>query len=269
MTLHLTHVGTATVILELAGLRIVTDPVLGGPCDCNFGWGMRSRHQRGPHLEPTAIGAADLVLLSHDQHEDNLDTAGRALLAHAPCVLTTRAAARRLGGGNARGADRGGLGSRVVGLLPFESHAVAAPAGGDITITAVPARHGPPLSLPFVGPVVGFVLSWDGLRNGAVYISGDTVYFSGLEEIARRFRIGTAILHLGGASNGLMRFTMDAREGARAAHRLGARTVVPVHYADWTHFRDPPERIVPTFAAAGLTDRLRMLTPGVRCALDA
>jgi L-ascorbate metabolism protein UlaG (beta-lactamase superfamily) len=258
MTLHLTHVGTATVILELAGLRIVTDPVLGGPCDCNFGWGMRSSHLRGPHVASESIGTPDLVLLSHDQHEDNLDADGRAVLARAPRVFTTRAGARRLDGGD----------GRVVGLRPFESQVVPAPAGGAVTITAVPARHGPPLSLPLVGPVVGFVLAWDGLRDGAVYISGDTVYFSGLEQIAERFRVGTAILHLGGASNGLLRFTMDAREGARAARRLGARTIVPVHYTDWTHFRDPPEGIVPAFEAAGLGDRLRVLTPGVRCAVE-
>lgn len=254
MKIAMTHVGTAMLVLEIDGLRIITDPVLGGPCSCHFGWGMRSRHLRGPHVDPASIRRPDVVLLSHDQHDDNLDAEGRVLLARAGTVLTTRRAAARLGDG-------------AIGLRPFEQHVVTH-RGSALRITATPARHGPPLSLPFVGPVVGFVLEWAGQAHGALYISGDTVYFGGIDEIARSFRIGTAVLHLGGAHFGPLRFTMDAREGVRAARTLGARTVVPVHYADWSHFGDREENIERAFLERGLAERLRRLSPGARCAVE-
>lgn len=254
MEIHVTHIGTATVLFELPGITILTDPVFGGPCDCHFGWGMRSRHRRGPWIDRSALPAIDLALVSHDQHTDNLDEEGRAVIASATEVLTTRAAARRLGG-------------RAEGLRAFESR-VFAKNGLEVRVTGTPARHGPPLSLPFVGPVIGFVLEWSGQRHGSVYISGDTVRFGGTRRIAERFRIGTAFLHLGAASYAGSRFTMDAREGALFGKELDARTLVPVHYDEWTHFAEPADRIAPAFTAAGIGDRMFRLAKGARTALE-
>jgi L-ascorbate metabolism protein UlaG (beta-lactamase superfamily) len=124
----------------------------------------------------SALDAIDLVLLSHDHHADNLDAAGRAFLPQAGKVLTTLPGARRLGG-NAKG------------LAPWQTH-----EEGDLRITAVPARHGPP-GIELVDSVtIGFVLEWPGQSKGALYVSGDTVYYAGIDEIGRRFSIGTAIL---------------------------------------------------------------------------
>ncbi len=253
MRIHATHVGTATLLLELPGFTILTDPVLDGPGRAHFGWGMRSRRERGPHLPAEGLPPVDLVLLSHHHHADNLDTAGRAVLGRAGLVVTTRAGAARLGGG-------------AVGLEPFEHRDVPGPLG--LRVTATPARHGPPLSRPLVGPVIGFAIEWRGQERGVVYVSGDTVWFGGVAEVARRFRVGTAFLHLGGAAYGPLRFTMDAREGARAAEALGAGCVVPIHYDEWTHFKDPPAGIEPAFAARGLRDRLRLLPKGGRTELE-
>jgi hypothetical protein len=52
----------------------------------------------GPAVPPDGLGAVDAVLLSHDQHPDNLDTLGRAWLARVPLVLSTASAQARLGG---------------------------------------------------------------------------------------------------------------------------------------------------------------------------
>ncbi len=51
----------------------------------------------GPALTAAEIGPVDVVLLSHDQHADNLDPAGRDVAAVAPITLTTASAAGRLG----------------------------------------------------------------------------------------------------------------------------------------------------------------------------
>lgn len=49
-------------------------------------------------IDPERLGMIDAVLLSHDQHPDNLDDHDRAHLATAPLVLSTAAAQNRLGG---------------------------------------------------------------------------------------------------------------------------------------------------------------------------
>ena len=97
--IRVTHIGGPTVIIEAQGWRILTDPTFDPPGKTyNFGWGSKSTKLTGPAIEPDDIGPIDAVLVSHDHHADNLDDAGRALLAAAPTVITTKAGARRLGG---------------------------------------------------------------------------------------------------------------------------------------------------------------------------
>lgn len=254
MAFAATHIGTATLLLEVGPLRILTDPVFDPPGRTyGFGWGTRSRHTSAPAVSVEELGRIDAVLVSHDQHADNLDDAGRALLPQAPRVVTTQAAARRLGHPGA------------VGLKPFESTTV-----GDVRVTATPARHGPPGSLPIVGHVVGFLLE-SPMLPGPVYISGDTVWFDGVAEVARRFRVHTAFLHLGGVRfpiSGPLRYTFDAREAVTAAQALGARRIIPVHYDGWTHFKQGPDEARRELARAGLSDRVTWLTPGEPTPLD-
>ncbi|NMO17875.1 MBL fold metallo-hydrolase [Pyxidicoccus fallax] len=254
MSFTATHIGTATLLLEIGSLRLLTDPAFDPPGGSyGFGWGTRSRRTSGPALPVERLGRIDAVLLSHDQHGDNLDEAGRALLPQVPRLVTTHAAARRL-------AHPG-----VVGLRPFETTTL-----GDVRITATPARHGPPGSLPIVGHVVGFLLESEALP-GPVYISGDTVWFDGVAEVARKYRVHTAFLHLGGVAfpiTGPLRYTFNPREAVRTAEALAARRIVPVHYDGWTHFRQGPDAFRQAFSQAGLADRVTWLTPGERTPLD-
>lgn len=177
--LAITHIGGPTTLIELDGVRLLVDPTFDAPGRRYwFGWGTSSRKTAGPALTQADLGRLDGVLLSHDQHADNLDDAGRALLPSVPVVLTTVSGARRLGG-------------NAVGLAAFQSHTV-----GDIEVTATPARHGPPLSRPIVGETTGFALRTPGSAS-VLWISGDTVLFDGLLSLADHFTVDTAILHLG------------------------------------------------------------------------
>jgi L-ascorbate metabolism protein UlaG (beta-lactamase superfamily) len=72
-------------------------------------------------------------------------------------------------------------------------------------------------------------------------MTGDTVLFRGLREVPQRIDVGTVLLHLGGVRfpvSGPVRYTLTAREGVDLATQLNARTVIPVHYEGWSHFRD-------------------------------
>lgn len=238
-SVRITHIGGPTALIEVGGWRLLTDPTFDPPGGrYSFGWGSMSRKVAGPAVEPAEVGAIDAVLLSHDQHGDNLDTAGRALLPSAGAVVTTVAGARRLGG-----ATRG--------LEPWTSTMLEKPGLPAIEVTATPCRHGPPLSRPLAGDVVGFALRWDGQEHGALWISGDTVLYDGVREVGERLDVDVALLHLGGVRfpvSGPFRYTMTAKDAVELCSLVRPRTVIPVHYEGWGHFKESRESIERDFA---------------------
>lgn len=237
----LTHVGGPTLLIEVGGWRILTDPTFdpsGGRYF--FGWGTYSRKLAAPAVAAADIGPLDAVLVSHDHHEDNLDGEGRKLLPGAGTVITTVPGAGRLGGS-------------TVGLVPWQTTTLEAPGKVPIEVTATPCRHGPPGSKPIVGHVIGFALRWEGQEHGVLWISGDTVLYDGVREVPSRLDVGTAVLHLGGVTfpwlSGPLRYTMNAAEGLEMTRLLRPRTVVPIHYEGWKHFRQGRPAIERTFGA--------------------
>ena len=81
MQVSLTHIGGPTVLIEVGGWRLLTDPTFDPPGGSyRFGWGTGSLKLTGPAIAAPDLGPIDAVLLSHDHHDDNLDGAGRALL---------------------------------------------------------------------------------------------------------------------------------------------------------------------------------------------
>jgi len=167
-----------------------------------------------------------------------------------PLVLTTEAGAERLG-------------PPARGLAPWQSAEVAALDGRTLRITATPARHGPPHADR--GPVIGFVLALDGEPEQAVYLSGDTVWYDGVLEVAQRFAITTAVLFMGAArvaAVGPWPLTFTGKEGVEAARALAAATIVPVHFEGWDHFSESRDEIQAAFAEAGLEGRLRWAPAG-------
>jgi L-ascorbate metabolism protein UlaG (beta-lactamase superfamily) len=254
-----THIGGPIVLIEVGGWRLLTDPTFdpaGGRY--SFGWGTGSEKLSAPALTADEVGPVDAVLLSHDQHEDNLDRTGRAFLPLADRVITTEPGARRLGGA-------------ATGLAPWAHTGLEGEGRPTLRVTATPCRHGPPLSRPIVGHVVGFVLEWEGQRDGALWVSGDTVWFPGVAEVGRRFDVGTALLHLGGVRfpiSGPARYTMNAAGGVRATRELGIDRVLPIHYDGWRHFREGRDAAERAFSEAGLADRVRWLEPGAATPVD-
>jgi L-ascorbate metabolism protein UlaG (beta-lactamase superfamily) len=254
--LRLTHIGGPTVLIEVGGWRLLTDPTFDPPGRrYHFGWGTGSRKLAGPAVAASDLGRIDAVLLTHDHHEDNLDAAGRALLPSAGAVVTTSAGARRLGGG-------------ARGLEPWAVTPLEAPGRPTIEITATPCRHGPPLSRPLAGDVIGFALRWEGQQHGQFWISGDTVLYDGVRAVAGRVQVDTALLHLGGVQfpvTGPVRYTMTAKDAVKLCGLVRPRTAIPIHYEGWKHFRQGREAIEREFATApeDIRGRLRWLPIGV------
>lgn len=235
--------GGPTALFEYGGLRFLTDPTFDEPGDYDRGGGRVLSKTAPPAGRPADAGRLDVVLLSHDEHPDNLDHAGRALLADVPLVLTTPSGAERLG---------------ATALADWASVELA----GGVTVTGVPAIHGPGARAdvePFTGQVVGFVLTGDGLPT--VYVSGDNASLDAVREIAGRFGpVDTAILFAGApripALFGGEPLVLDSAQAAEAAVILGARRVVPVHCDSWSHFTESRDDVAAAFRDAGLADRL-------------
>ncbi|HWA40389.1 MAG TPA: MBL fold metallo-hydrolase [Gemmatimonadales bacterium] len=244
----LTYIGGASALVEFGGLRFVTDPTF-DPAGSAFSPGPYTlTRTTAPALAPEMLTGVDAVLLSHDHHYDNLDQAGRMFLPTARRVVTTGAAAGRLGG-------------NATGLAPWETIALPAPGGGTVTVTATPCRHGP--AHADRGPVIGFVLSAP--DGSCVYISGDTVWYEGMEEVAQRVRPRTAILFLGAATVeavGPFPLTLTAEGAVMAARALAGTTIVPLHFEGWAHFRETRADVEQAFAQAGMAPRLRWPIPG-------
>jgi L-ascorbate metabolism protein UlaG (beta-lactamase superfamily) len=265
---RLTHVGGPTVLLELGGWRLLTDPTFdpaGGRY--RFGWGTGSRKLSEPAIAAAEIGEIDAVLLSHDHHEDNLDAAGRALLSRVRRVVTTVPGAKRL----AKATSAGGPDLR--GLAAWETTTLEAPGRPAIEVAATPCRHGPPLSHPLVGEVVGFALRWEGQEHGALWISGDTVLYDGVREVAARVAVGTALLHLGGVRfpiSGPFRYTMTGAEAVELCGQIRPHTAIPIHYEGWKHFRESREEVERALATApaDVRDAFRWLEIGAPTAIE-
>ena len=251
----ITHIGGPTVLIEIGGWRLLTDPTFdpaGGRY--SFGWGTGSRKTANPAIATSDLGRIDAVLLSHDQHDDNLDALGRELLPQAETVLTTCAGAERIG-------------APAVGLEDWQKTTLEAPGRSTIEVTATPCRHGAPLFEKLSGPVVGFALRWEGEANAALWISGDTVMYDGLREVARNLEVGIALLHLGGArfpATGPLRYTLTAAEAIELCQLLEPKVAIPIHYEGWKHFREGREAIESalTSAPAVVTRRFRWLPIG-------
>ncbi len=238
--IELLHIGGPTVRFRCAGLTWLTDPTFDQPGD--YPSGPIALHKlTGPAIPAAEVGPVDVVLLSHDQHADNLDVSGREFLSGAGLVLSTPDAAGRMEG--------------VRGLVNWESLRI-----GEVEVTGVPALHGPEGAEALSGVVTGFVLRSPGWPT--VYVSGDNASVPLVEQIAARIgRIDIALLNVGAANVG--RFgdwdlTLNARTALEAAEALGDAVIIPVHAEGWHHFSETLDRLSRTFEYGGRAGQLRI-----------
>ena len=241
-------VGGPTVVLDYAGTRFVTDPTFDAPRD----YGAMAK------LTPPAVAAGDLgdvdaVLLSHDDHYDNLDIAGRDwAMTAAPVIVTGPGAARRLG-------------TPARGLSTWEStEIVRADGAGTITVTAVPAVHGPldgtrGASGQVNAVVTGFVLQAAGLPT--VYVSGDNASLVPVAQISQRFpAVDVAVLFAGASrlptKNQGRPLTLTGQRAADVTAVLGVPRVVIAHIAGWSIYSQTIDNVRLAFDEAGIAGRL-------------
>ncbi|MDL4820117.1 MBL fold metallo-hydrolase [Actinomadura opuntiae] len=241
------YLGGPTALLEIGGVRLLVDPTFDAPGEHPVGDRALTKTMDAV-AGPDEIGPVDAVLLSHDQHPDNLDDGGRAYVRAAPLTLSTGIAAERLGG-------------NVRALPAWEHTELPRPGGGALRVTGVPAQHGPDGTEHLTGPVTGFVLTGDGLPT--TYVSGDNASLDVVREIAGRFApFDVALLFAGAARTPLLDadLTLGSAAAAEAAAILRAREVVPLHFEGWAHFSQGRDTLEEPFTS--FSGGFHLLDPG-------
>jgi L-ascorbate metabolism protein UlaG (beta-lactamase superfamily) len=249
-------VGTATVILRYGGFTILTDPNFLHQGDhVHLGYGMTSRRLTEPAIDISQLPAIDLVVLSH-YHGDHFDPLVERRLDKRVPIYTTPHAAREL--------RRKGF--RTTHAIDTWSWEELAKGDARLRITAMPGRHGPGPLTHLLPPVMGSMLDFitpEGRRALRVYITGDTLMHKHLRSIPRHFQgIDLALVHLGGTRVLGVMLTMDATQGIRLIRLVNPRTVIPIHYDDYTVFQSPLEDFADAVERAGLGRRVIYLRGG-------
>ncbi len=231
-----TYVGHATVLVDLDGTRLLTDPVLRRRI------GPLVRHGAAPAPETTE--GLDAVLVSH-LHHDHADLASLRRLGPKTRLLVPP--------GSCPFFERHGF-DAVSELAPGESAAV-----GELTVTAVDARHdGGRRRFAPAPRAIGFLLS----GSHRVYFAGDTDYFAGMEELAPGLDL--ALLPIWGWGPNIGEGHLDPEGAARAAAALSPRLAVPIHWGTLYPFGLRRLRGAPLLEPAErFTAGLRRLAPQV------
>jgi L-ascorbate metabolism protein UlaG (beta-lactamase superfamily) len=203
--LRVTWVGHSTVLIELDGVRLLTDPMLRP----RVSFLMRVAGR----TDVAALGALDAVLISH-LHYDHLDIGSLGRLGRNVPVVVPTGAARLLRG---RGFSR---------ILELDVGGEA--SVGPLTIRATPAEHegsrGPLLAN---AAAVGYLIS----GSARLYFAGDTDLFDDMREVAPDLDV--ALLPVAGWGPRLPPGHLDPRRAAEALQLLQPRVAVPIHWGTY------------------------------------
>ena len=252
---ELTFIGTATVLVRYGGFTFLTDPNFLHRGDyAKLGYGLRSKRLTEPAMTIGDLPTLDFVVLSH-HHGDHFDEVAAVELDKGLPIVSTPHAARKL--------RRQGF-ANAIALETWDSQTVTR---GDrsVRITAMPGKHAPQPLNALLPPVMGSVLAFStaGESTFRMYVTGDTLLFDELGEIPRRFPgIDLALVHLGGTRVLGVLVTMDAAQGVRALQIVRPTTAVPIHYHDYTVFKDPLSTFKEAVAAASLKTKVDYVAHG-------
>ena len=242
---ELTFLGHSTVLIDLDGVRVLTDPLLGHVA-------AGALRRRVPTVSPATLPDISAVFISHG-HLDHLDLESIRALPGAPELIVPVGLGRV-----AAKAARGEVHEMRVG----DRLRV-----GELTLEAVYAEHGRRRSLfTSAESPLGILI----VGSTSVYFAGDTGLFPQMRELAGR--VDVALLPVSGWGLTLGRGHLDPRQAAEAAVRISPAVATPIHWGTLyplglrrlvsRRFEGPAEAFRDAVAARGAAIDVRVLEPG-------
>lgn len=237
--LTVSWLGHATVLLNLLGSRILTDPAL----ERRIGIG-RGRAKLGPSrlvapaLAPRDLPPLDLLLLSH-AHMDHTDLGTlRALPRELPVLVQpgNRDLVRRF--------------RQVTELGWGESIEI-----GDLRVESVEVRHwGARMVTDNHRGYGGFLVR---KADRTVLFAGDTAYTDAFERLRDRGPVDLAILPIGAYDPWIYNHA-SPEQAWRMFRALGAEYLLPIHHSTFRLSREPLDEPVRRLLAAAGRERWRV-----------
>jgi L-ascorbate metabolism protein UlaG (beta-lactamase superfamily) len=242
--LKITFLGHSTVVIEMDGVRLLTDPFLRGR--------LGHLRRRSTPVDLDEVASVDVILISH-LHHDHFDPASLKMIDRSAVVIVPQGA------------------RRVVDKLGFE-RVEELPAGeqvtlGGIDVRATPASHDGKRG-PF-GPdaeAVGYLVT----AGQRIYFAGDTDLFDEMKDIGPNLDL--ALLPVWGWGPKLGRGHLDPRRAAEALTLLTPRVAIPIHWGTLSRIglgragrhllTDPPHRFAGEAARLAPEVEVRIVQPG-------
>jgi L-ascorbate metabolism protein UlaG (beta-lactamase superfamily) len=253
--LRATWLGHSTVLLEIDGVRVLTDPVWGERVS-PVAWAGPRRFHRAP-VAVSQLPELDAVLVSHD-HFDHLDYPTVRELARRDVPFYTS-----LGVG--AHLEAWGVSHARITELDWWEEAVM--PGGRLSFTATPARH-------FSGRGTGSNrTAWSSwVLRGAdhrVFFSGDTGLTSEFEAVRARCGPFDLVMLEVGAYHPAWGEIHLGPDNALVAHRmLGGGALLPVHWGTFDLGLHPWDEPIEKLAAGAAKARIQLLTPRLGRAIE-
>ncbi len=253
--LRATWLGHSTVLLEIDGVRVLTDPVWGDRVS-PVAWAGPRRFHRAP-VSVDQLPTLDAVLVSHD-HFDHLDYPTIAALARRDVPFVTSLGV---------GAHLESWGVRRARITELDWWETMTLPGSRLSFTATPARH-------FSGRGNGSNRtawsSWSlrSERHG-VFFSGDTGLTKEFETIHERCGKHDLVMLEVGAYHPSWGQIHLGPDNALIAHRmLGGGALLPVHWGTFDLGLHPWAEPMETLTAGAEAARVQLLTPRLGCAFE-
>jgi L-ascorbate metabolism protein UlaG (beta-lactamase superfamily) len=248
---QLTFLGHSTVLVDLDGVRVLTDPLFGH-------MGAGSIRRQVPAVAPEGLLGLSAVFISHG-HWDHLDLASLRALPGQPAFIVPA-----------------GLGRVVSKAARGPVHELRAGDRlqiGGLTLEAVHAQHSRRRSLFTTAEgALGILI----IGSTSVYFAGDTDLFEDMANLAGR--VDVALLPVGGWGPRLGRGHLDPRRAAEATVRIRPSIAMPIHWGTLyplglrrlarRRFESPGEAFRKAVAARGQGVDVRILQPGQSMPLE-
>lgn len=230
--MRITMIGHSTVLIEIAGKRVLTDPYFGS-------WGNPAYARVTPAARSgRELADVDVVLVSHN-HWDHVD---RRFLRGLPGTVPIIAPRRSRWVTRLKGAKR------PIGISAWDEEDF-----GPVCITAVPALH--------TAMTIGFVIQ---ARDAQIYFAGDTYYRPFMRDIGRKFDLDVALMPV---TTYRLPMTMGEAGAVHAVRDLEPTWVIPIHLAlqprqPLLRTRQTPEGFARRVSESGLKTEVVILAPG-------